>query len=83
MSTIIDNSAERIERLWGHLGNMTPDEIREHIRRTRGERKKRKEKAAVKKATRVKADKAQGKVKDLASTDPELLERLLKELGDG
>lgn len=75
-------SEDRIEKLWGHLGNMSPDQIREHIRKTRSDRKIRKApKATAKKEVKTK-EKSKEKAKiSLKGLSPEALERIMKDLG--
>lgn len=72
---------DRIEKLWGHLGNMTPDQIRDHIRKTRTDRKIRKVSATKKKQEVKTQEKKKDKVKDvLKGLSPEAIERLMKGL---
>ena len=74
-----DAPPDRLQKLWGHLGNMTPDQIKESIRQVRADRRITKQRTAVKKKARETSDTARLKIKDLASSlSPEALERLLK-----
>ena len=76
-------SENRIEKLWGHLENMTPDELRAHIRKIRNDRKIRKVSRTVKKTAAKKTDSATEKAKKaLAGLSPDAIERLMKGLAD-
>jgi hypothetical protein len=74
-----DTPPDRLQKLWGHLGNMTPEQIRESIRQVRADRRIVKQRTAVKKKARDTSDSARLKIKDLASDlSPDALERLLR-----
>lgn len=73
---------DRLEKLWGHIGNMTPDEMRAHIVRIRNDRRTTKVKTATKKSVKQTSDTAKTKVKKLLSgVDAATMARMLKELG--
>lgn len=76
---------DKLERMFGHFGNLSPDELRAKVRQTRADRRMAKAKpAAVKKAKRD-TDSAKTKAQKLIQKagNLELLERLLKEAGHG
>jgi len=78
------SGSDRLEKLWGHIGNMDPDEIREHIRKVRADRRLTKTRITVKKKTKVGSDAARTKMKSLLDGMSEAdKERLLKELEGG
>jgi hypothetical protein len=74
---------DRLEAIWGHLGNMTPDELRQHIVKIRSERRLIKTKRADKKKAVNKSDTAKTRMrKMLAGLSPEDAMKLLKGLND-
>lgn len=76
----MDDTPDRIEKLWGHLGNLDADQLREQIRRVRADRKIVKLRNSVKKTTRVRSDAAKTKVVKLATADPDMVRRLLEQM---
>jgi hypothetical protein len=78
----MDNSInDRLEKLWGHLGDMTPDQIRERIREIRNERRVVKMRTTVKKTVKQTSDAAKTKMKKLlVGMTPEEMARMLKDL---
>ncbi len=80
MSENSDNAPDRIEKLWQHFGNMDADQIREHIRRVRMDRRVTKVKNADKKTVRVKSDAAKVKARSIAAKDPDMIRRLLEQM---
>lgn len=74
-------SEDRVEALWGHLGDMSADEIKAHIRKLRADRRLIKAKNSVKKDSKQKSDGARSRATKLAATmDPEALARMLRDL---
>lgn len=72
---------DRLEKLWGHLGNMTPDQLRAHIIKVRSERRIVKMKTAAKKTTKQTSDTAKTKARKLmGGIDSAAMARLLKDL---
>lgn len=72
---------DRLEKLWGHLGHMTPDELRQHIVKIRAERRIVKMKTATKKTQKQASDTAKTKAKKLlAGVDANMVARMLKDL---
>ncbi len=71
--------------MFGHLGNMSADELRDHVRKTRSDRRVPKVKAAVKKKAKLTGDanrvKARKMIDKLGNAD--LLAKLLKDLENG
>lgn len=75
---------DRLEKIWGHLSNKTPDEIREHIRGIRADRRLLKLRSGAKKTAKISSDTAKTKAqKLLRDVDPEMLERMLRNMQDG
>jgi hypothetical protein len=71
---------DRLEKLWPHLGNMTPDELRQQIIRIRAERRLIKMKSATKTARQT-SDTAKAKARKLlADMDPATMAKMLKDL---
>lgn len=76
-----EKSGDRIERLWGHLSDLPPAELAEHIRRVRADRRKRKEKVTDRKARVVKSDSARQKAEALlAGLTPEQIAKFMKDM---
>ncbi len=72
-------SDDRIEKLWGHLENMSPDQVRDHVRKIRTDRRVKKLSKTVKKAVTAKKEASTDKAKKaLDALSPEAIERLLK-----
>lgn len=78
----LDRQEDRLAKLWPSLSDMTPDELREHIRYIRGDRRRKKEVTKTKKAATRKTDATLTKAKKLLNADPELLAKILREMGD-
>lgn len=76
---------DKLERMFGHLGNLTPDELRAHVRKNRADRRMIKAKPAAVKKAKKDTDSAKEKARKLIAKvgDLDLLERLLKEAGHG
>jgi len=75
---------DRLEKLWGHLDNMTPDQIREHVRRIRADRRLSKQRPSVIKSVKATSDTAKTKARKLlAGADADMIERILKRMGNG
>jgi hypothetical protein len=77
---------DKLERLFGHFGNLTPDEQRARIRQIRADRRLAKARpGAVKKAKKAaETTKAKGdaRVKKLVQTaDLDVLKRIMREKG--
>ena len=70
---------DRIQRLWGHIETMTPDEIRNAIRHNRHDRRVRKVTAAQRKVEKVRGSSTKSKLMKLLEANPDLL----RELEDG
>jgi hypothetical protein len=72
---------DRLQKLWGHLGDMTPDQLRQHVIKIRNERRITKARVSIKKTVKQSSDAAKGRVKKmLGSMDPEAMARILKDL---
>lgn len=72
---------DRLEKLWGHLGNMTPDELRAHIVKIRSERRLIKMKTATKKTVKQSSDTAKTRARKLLTgVDAAAMARMLKDL---
>lgn len=80
MSNNLDNAPDRIEKLWKHMGNLSPDQLRDHIRKVRQDRRIVKVRNSEKKTVRVKSDAAKVKARKVASENPDLIKRLLEQM---
>jgi hypothetical protein len=56
---------DRIQKLWGNFGDLTPDELAQRIRRVRQDRRKRKEKTVERKTRVTKSDTAKQKMEKM------------------
>jgi hypothetical protein len=75
---------DRIQRLWGHITDMTEDQLRDHIRKIRSDRRVLKAKPGVKKQIKVSSDKARDRARSLlADADTDMIARILKGMADG
>ena len=77
------NKLDRIGQLWPTISNMSPDELKEHVRQIRADRRKVKKPAKTKKATVNKSEATANRIKKLVGDNPALLAKLLGELEDG
>jgi hypothetical protein len=77
----LDHKQDKLAKLWPSLSNMSPDELRDHIRFVRRDRRVRKETAAAKKTKTNRAETQKSKIKKVAEANPELIARLLAEMG--
>jgi hypothetical protein len=74
---------DRLKTLRKDLLEMSPAELREHVRRIRVERRVYKEKPAAKRKAKVKSNKSASKVVNMLHTlTPEEIRRLLGEVDD-
>jgi len=74
----------RLDSIRKNLLNMDPEELREHVRQIRRDRRITKEKPAAKVAKRVTGAKAKDALTKLMdSLTPEQREKILRELGNG
>ena len=72
---------DRLDKLWPHLSHMTPDQLREHVRRIRADRRLTKQKSSTIKKAKVSSDSARVRAKGLvAKLDPAALARMLRDL---
>lgn len=75
------DTSDRLEKLWGHIGHMTPEQARAHIVRIRADRRVSKVKTTVKKAGIKKSDTALTELRKLITKgQEEMLMRVLKGL---
>lgn len=73
---------DKLERMFGHLGNMSNDELRNRVRKIRADRRLNKPWAgAAKKAKRAAATAKTRVTKQIKKLDLELAAKILKELG--
>lgn len=72
---------DRMQDVWGHIENMTPDELRAHILKIRAERRQIKMRNSVKKTVKQTSDAAKTRMqKMLSGMDAEAVARMLKDL---
>jgi hypothetical protein len=86
VSEILDDKVDKLEAMFGHLGNLSPDELRARVRAVRADRRIGKTKNSTKKKAKVSSDTAKTRLKSLVAKigNDDLLEQMLKELeGDG
>lgn len=74
---------DKLEAAFGHLGNLSEEELRARVRQVRKDRRIAKVSKTVKKAAKAKSDTARTKVKKTADAlnDKDLVLRMLKEMG--
>lgn len=73
---------DKLERMFGHLGNMSNDELRSRVRKIRADRRVTKPWAGAAKRAKKATEAAKTKAKKkIASIDLELAAKILKEMG--
>lgn len=78
-----DNFSDRVAQLFPTVSDMSPDELREHVRHIRRDRRKTKTQPKAKKAARAKSETKLNKMKKLLADNPALAAKLLGELDNG
>lgn len=76
---------DKLERMFGHLGNLSSDELRARVRKVRADRRITKPWAGAAKRAKRSIETAKGtaktKAKRLIGKDLELLQKIMKDMG--
>lgn len=72
-----DKNPDRIRQLWPTLTDMTPDELREHVRKIRADRRQKKVTPKAKKASISSSETKANKIRKLLADNPALVAKLL------